>query len=247
MGLLVFVFMFLFARGEEENTKNDINEVVVAMDSAWPPFEFIDENKKIVGFSVDLLNAIAKEAGFTVKFLNIAWDGIFAGLINREYDAIASSVTITEARKKRMDFSDAYFNAGQTLAMRKDKLGSVKSLSDLAGKKVGAQIGSQGAFLVQDHKSIKLKTYDEIGFAVDELANGTIDGIVADSPLISQYVLKNKKYSNIFVIVGKPMTEEEYGIAVRKGDDALRKKINEGLSVIKKNGMYEKIVKKWIK
>lgn len=245
--LLVLISVSAFARGENEQGLKNGNEVLFAMDSTWPPFEFVDENKRLVGFTIDLVTAIAKEAGFTAKFVSIAWDGIFAGLNNAEYDAIASSVTITEERKKNVDFSNPYFNAGQILAMRKDSVGSAKSLDDLAGKKVGAQIGTQGAFLVQDKKNIKLKTYDDLGFAVDELANGTIDGIVADSPLVSQYILKNKKYAHLFVIVGKPMTKEEYGIAVRKGSHQLLAKINKGLTAIKKNGMYEKIVSQWIK
>ncbi len=243
VGLFVFISAFVFALGEDE----DPNTVVFATDSTWPPFEFVNENKQIVGFTIDLVQAIAKEAGFTPKFVTVAWDGIFAGLVNNEYHAIASSVTITEERKKRVDFSDPYFNAGQILAMRKDSVGSAKSLNDLEGKKVGAQLGTQGAFLVQSNKKIKLKNYDDIGFAVDELANGTIDGIVADSPLVSQYVLKNKKYKNIFAIVGEPMTKEEYGIVTRKGDADLLAKINTGLKKIKDNGVYTTIVKKWIR
>ena len=79
---------------------------VIATDATWPPMEFVNEQKKIVGFDIDLMNAAAKEGGFTVVFKNTAWDGIFAGLEAGKYDAVMSSVTITEERKKTMDFSD---------------------------------------------------------------------------------------------------------------------------------------------
>src|SRR5208337_687608 len=81
------------------------DKVIIATDATWPPMEYVDEHKNIVGFDIDLLKAVAKEAGFEVEFVNTAWDGIFAGLAANKYDAVVSSVTITEERKNAMDFS----------------------------------------------------------------------------------------------------------------------------------------------
>ena len=242
MVLLLFSFGKCGSGSKDENAST----IVFATDSTWPPFEFIDENKEIVGLTIDLVKAIGKEADFTPEFVSTAWDGIFVGLNNSEYHAIASSVTITEERKQQVDFSDPYYNAGQVLVMNKDAVGTAQSLSDLVGKKVGAQLGTQGAFLVEENKNIELKTYDEIGYAVEELANGTIDGLVADSPLVSQYVLKNEKYGDSFVLVGEPMTKEEYGFVARKGNSEIIEKINQGLATIKENGEYDAIIAKWI-
>ena len=93
--------------------------IVFASDATWPPMEMVDANKDIVGFCPDLVKAIAKAAGFTAVIKNTAWDGIFAGLSAGKYDAIASSVSITDKRKKAMDFSNPYFEVKQGVVTRK--------------------------------------------------------------------------------------------------------------------------------
>ena len=94
------------------------------------------------------MNAAAKAGGFAVEFKNTAWDGIFAGLEAGKYDAVMSSVTITDERKQTMDFSVPYINAGQILVVRKE-LEGVELLEQLKGKTVGAQIGTTGAFEIE--------------------------------------------------------------------------------------------------
>ncbi len=230
-----------FAMGNEEQK----DTYVFATDSTWPPMEYINEDKELVGFDIDIARAIADEVGITIDFVTTAWDGIFAGLVNGEYDAIISSVTITEERKKTMDFSDSYFNAGQILAIRSADAGSIQSIEDMVGKAVGAQIGTSGADVISGVSGLILKTYDDLGPAVEELANGTIDGIVADTPLVAEYLLRNPKYGELFTVVGEQLTTEEYGIVFSKGSE-LREKINAGLATIKQNGTYETIYNAWI-
>ena len=108
----------VFAGGQKESAK-----IVIATDATFPPMEMVDTNKNIVGFDIDLMNAAAKAGGFVVEFKNTAWDGIFAGLDNGKYDAVMSSVTITDERKGTMDFSMPYINAGQILTVRADTNG----------------------------------------------------------------------------------------------------------------------------
>ena len=120
---------------------------VIASDASWPPMESVDASKNIVGFDIDLINAIAKDQKFEVEIKNTAWDGIFAGLEGGEYDAILSSVTITDDRKKTYDFSDPYFDANQAIVVRTDDT-RIKTEADLTGKTVGAQIGTTGAIYV---------------------------------------------------------------------------------------------------
>ena len=121
--------------------------VTVATDATWPPMEFVDANKKIVGFDIDFMNAVAKEAGFQVTFKNTAWDGIFAGIAAGQYDAIISSVTITDERKAKFDFTAPYISIGQILVVPKAEKGS--KVADLKGKRVGAQIGTTGAMEIK--------------------------------------------------------------------------------------------------
>lgn len=198
--------------------------------------EYIDENRQLVGFDIDLMRAIAEAGGFQVEFRNTAWDGIFAGLANGDYDAVISSVTITEERRGAMDFSNPYINAGQVLIVRNDAPAGWTTLADLRGQSVGAQIGTTGAFEVEKVSGVTLRTYDEIGLAVEDLANGRIAGVVADSPIAADFALQNANYANRLKIVGQPFTEEFFGIAVRKGNSAVLEMINRGLQIVLDNG-----------
>jgi polar amino acid transport system substrate-binding protein len=241
--VLVLALFGVVACGPRRPTK-----IVIASDATFPPMEMVDENQNIVGFDVDLMTAAAKAGGFTIEFKNAAWDGIFAGLDAGKYDAVMSSVTITDDRKKTMDFSVPYINAGQILVVRSDATG-VEKLVDLRGKTVGAQIGTTGAFeidKVKDANKITEKTYDEIGLAFADLADGRIAGVVIDTPIAANYALQNPDYKGKLTIVGQPFTEEYYGVAVKKGNTKVLDMINAGLKKIIGTDDYKAIQKKWL-
>ncbi|MFO8064200.1 MAG: basic amino acid ABC transporter substrate-binding protein [Spirochaetota bacterium] len=241
---LMLVSGLAVAGGEQEEGRPE--QITVGTDATWPPMEFVNEDKELVGFDIDLMKRIAEEAGFEVEFQNTAWDGIFAGLGTGEYDAVISSVTITEERQETMDFSEPYVNAGQVLVVEQSTSG-VTTLDDLEGEAVGAQIGTTGAIAVQEHGGPELRTYDEIGLAVEDLANGRITGVVADTPIAANYALQNEEYSDSLEIVGEPFTEEVYGIAVQEGNDEVLAMINEGLAAAKESGYIEELEDKWLR
>jgi polar amino acid transport system substrate-binding protein len=219
-------------------------KITIATDATWPPMEFVNEQKEIVGFDIDLMKAAAKAGGFQVEFKNTAWDGIFAGLANGEYDAVISSVTITDERKQTMDFSVPYINAGQVLVVRSDS--SAAKLADLTGKSVGAQIGTTGAFEVEKVKGVTLKTYDELGLAIEDLSNARIDAVVCDTPIAASYVLQNQTYKGKLKIVGQPFTQELYGVAVKKGNTKVLDEINAGLKKVVDSPEYQQLKSKWL-
>jgi polar amino acid transport system substrate-binding protein len=160
-----------------------------------------------------------------------------------------SSVTILEDRKKTMDFSIPYINAGQILVVRSDSQG-VTVLTDLTGKKVGAQIGTTGAFeidKVKDASKIEEKTYDEIGLAFADLANKRIDAVVCDTPVAAQYALQTAEYKGKLKIVGEPFTQEYYGVAVKKGNAKVLNLINAGLKKVLDAGDNKAIEAKWLR
>ncbi len=221
-------------------------KLVIASDATWPPMEFVNDSKEIVGFGPDMIKAVAEAGGFEVEIKNTAWDGIFAGLAAGSYNAICSSVTITEERKATMDFSEPYVNAGQVLVVLKT-LNGVTKLSEMVGMKVGAQIGTTGDIEIAKVAGVEKATYDEIGLAYEDLANGRIAGVVADSPIAADFALQNPKFKDKLKIVGEPFTDEWLGVAVKKGDAQTLKLINDGLAKIKANGKLEEIAKKWLK
>ncbi len=220
-------------------------KLVIASDATWPPMEFVNENKEIVGFGPDMLAAISKATGVEIVIRNTAWDGIFAGLVAGDYDAISSSVTITEERKATMDFTEPYCNAGQVLVVPKGTAG-VTTVADLKGKKVGAQIGTTGAIEVAKVSGVTLATYDEVGLAFADLALGRIAGVVADSPIAADFALQNAEYKSKLMIVGQPFTDEWLGLAVKKGDVETLKILNDGLAKIKADGTLDAISAKWL-
>lgn len=219
--------------------------ITVATDATWPPMEMVDENKNIVGFDIDFLTAVAKEAGLEITFKNTAWDGIFAGVAVGKYDAIISSVTITEERQKTMDFSVPYINAGQILVV--PKTSTAVKLEDLKGEKVGAQIGTTGSFEIKKTEGVELKSYDEIGLAFEDMASGRISGVVCDTPVAANYALQQKEYKEKFKIVGEPFTDEYYGIVVRKGNEKLLNLINKGIEAVKAKGINKQLESKWLR
>ena len=249
IGLLMTVVAAagVFAGGGGEEPDTGVPTIRVATDATWPPMEFVDTEREIVGFDIDLIKAVAQAAGFEVVIQNTAWDGIFAGLANGDYDAVISSVTITAERAETMDFSTPYINAGQVLIVRQEQAAAVTTLADLAGEAVGAQIGTTGAFEIEAAAGVTLRTYDELGLAIEDLAQGRIAGVVADTPIAADFVLQNETYSGVLQIVGEPFTEELYGIAVRKGNDAVLALINAGLEVVLADGTAKALETRWLR
>ena len=218
-------------------------KIRIATDATWPPFESVNEQtKEIEGFDIDLMTAIAERAGLEIEFVNVAWDPLLAGIAQCQYDAAISAMTITEERKKHFLFSDPYFEAGQIVTVHIDNT-DITDKDALAGKIAGAQIGTTGSFEVEKIEGATLKTYDDIGLAMQDLMNRQIDAVVADNPLALGYVGKNP---DKLKTVGEVFTEENYGIAVCKTKEDLVEKINMGLKAVKEEGLIEKLAEKWL-
>ncbi len=218
-------------------------KVRVATDATWPPFEMVDESsKEIIGFDIDLLNAVAEKGGFEIEFINVGFDPLLAGISQCQYDAAISAITITEERAQTMGFSDPYFEAGQVVTVRADNT-DIMGKDSLAGKVVGAQIGTTGAIEVGEIAGATLKTYDDVGLAYQDLMNGQIDAVVADNPLALGYVGQNP---DKLKTVGEVFTDENYGIAVCKTNSELLEKINKGLAAVKAEGTIDQLTEKWI-
>lgn len=217
--------------------------ITVASDIAYRPFEFT-RNGEPVGFDIDLMREIGKRAGFTPEFQNVTFDGIIPGLGNNLYDAAISAMTITEKRKKQVDFSDPYFNADQSLLVRSDS--SIRSVDDLSDATVGVQIGTTGAAKANEFKDQgkigEVRTFDTIEDAFTALENGQVDAVINDLPVSQDRA--NASDGRLKIVENIP-TGEQYGIAFPKGSDLVQP-VNKALAEIKEDGTYAKIYKKWI-
>ena len=220
------------------------NLVRVATDATWPPMEYIDRHRRLVGFDIDLINEIASRAGFRVEFENVSWEGIFAGLLADRYDMIASSVTILPERAEVMLFSRPYFEAAQYLVVRNER-GDVRTLADLTGEEVGAQIATTGARLVDRTPGVTVRSYDDLGLAVEDLAQGRLGGIVADVAIVEYFVLGNDRYGDRLMVVGRPYAIERYGFAIRIDRPDLKAKIDAALGAIERDGTMARLRRRW--
>jgi len=218
--------------------------IVFATDATWPPMEFVNDQKQVVGYSIAFMTAAGKEAGFTPVFKNTAWDGIFAGLAAKKYDAVVSSVSITEERKKTMDFSEPYFTVRQALIV--DKSSTAKSLADLKGQKVGGQIGTTGYFAIKAAPGVEAKSYDEVGLAMEDLNVGRIAAVVCDDPVAANYALDKYKDKLKIAAIIESGEAENYGVAVNKGNTETLALINKGIAAVKAKGLDKELKKKWI-
>jgi ABC-type amino acid transport substrate-binding protein len=220
-----------------------ITTIRVATDATWPPFENVNEQtKQIEGLDIDLFNAIAAKEGLQPNYIKVDFDPLLAGLALCQYDVAISSITITDERKKDMNFSEPYFAAGQILTVRKDESG-ITGIESLAGKVIGAQIATTGADEAKKIQGASVKTYDDVDQAIVDLLNGQLDAVIADNPLALGYVARN---SELLKTAGPVFTNESYGIAVCKKNTNLLARINKGLELVKSEGLIDQLTQKWI-
>ena len=136
------------------------------------------------------MNAIAEKEGFEVEYVSVSWDPMLAGMASCQYDAAISAIAILEERKPSMSFSEPYYKTGQAITVSAENIDIVDE-KKLADKVVGVLLGTTAEFEVKKIKDAKVKTYDDIGLAFQDLLNGQIDAVVADDPLSRNYIAKN--------------------------------------------------------
>lgn len=220
-----------------------MTKVSVATDATWPPFEYVDEaTKDIVGYDIDLLNAIGEKAGLEIEFINLPFDSVLAGVSTCQYDAAISAITITEDRKKSMLFSDPYINAGQIVVVQTSNT-EVGGKDDLVGMTIGAQLGTTGEIEAKAIADTTVKPYDSIDLAFLDLQNGQIDAVIADYPTAFGFIATSP---DKIKAVGEVFTDESYGIAVCNTKADLVDKINAGLKAVIEEGTLAELETKWL-
>lgn len=218
--------------------------VPVGTDATWPPMEYINERREIVGFDIDLLREIGLRAGFQPQFSSVPWDGIFLGLASQQYQMIASSVTLLEERRERMLFSTPYMIAAQYLVVPRGS--NANTLEDLARQQVGAQIGTTGAQIAGDAGTV-VRTYDDLGLAVEDLYRGRLAGIVADVAIVEYYILNHPRYGNALQVVETPYAQENYAFAFALDQGPLRDVVDSALREMIADGTVQRLKEFWFR
>ncbi len=225
--------------------------VTIATDATFPPFESVDASGKLVGYDIELASAVCKAAAIDCNIINAAWDGMIPGLINSKYDALISQLTVTEARRKVMAFSDIYEHPVFRFVARKGAI-SDTSPAGMQGKVIAVQTGTpMDAYVSKHYKQSTIKRYDGGSAPYLDLSAGRADVHMSYEAQIIYSFLK-KESGKDYALTGPRLTGKdapEFGegvaIAINKNNTVLLNKINQGLAKVRATGQLEALNKKY--
>jgi polar amino acid transport system substrate-binding protein len=223
--------------------------VRIGTEGAYPPFNNLTPDGKVVGFDVDIAQALCDEMKVKCEFVTQEWDGMIPALQAGKFDAIAASMSITDERKKQVDFTDKYYNTPAAIVAPKDTDIKGVTKEDLAGKTIGVQGSTTHANYAEatfTDSDIKLyPTADEYKL---DLANGRLDAVNDDVVVLQEWLKTPEGACCKVVGTIKPVEAIHgpgIGIALRKGDDELREAFNKAIKAIRANGKYKEINDKY--
>ena len=193
-----------------------------------------------IGFEVDIANAIAEELQQQAVFVQNQWDGLIPGLFRNDYDIAMNGIEITDDRKKEVNFSIPYYVTYEQLVVLRHE-NEINSLADLVGRKAGALKNSLAERILIAKGGINVLSYEGELSAFEDMKNGRIDAVLVDYPISLYYASWNKEYK----LVGQPIGEISYGIAIKKSDTVLLNYINIAIEKITKNGKLREILEQW--
>lgn len=221
--------------------KADDKPLIVGMEPTFPPFEFTEDDK-YVGFDIDLANAVGEKMGRKVEIKSLGFDALIPALRSGQIDLIASGMDATPERAKQIAFSDPYFQDGYSVVVKKDNT-TINGFQDLAGKTVGAQVGTKGVDIGTEHGA-NMKQYDQNSQGWMELNSGTCDAVIINRSVALYYISKGGEKD--LKIVGDPIKAEN-GVAMGMNKDQKDtvEAVNKALKELKADGTYNQLYKKW--
>jgi polar amino acid transport system substrate-binding protein len=217
--------------------------LTVGTEIGYPPFEYYDtDGKTPIGFDIEMAKALAAKLGLTVHFVDTAWDGIFAGVATDKYDCIISAATITEERKRAYNFTKPYIGNAQAVVLLKNSVVDIQKPEDLEGLRVTYQAETTSDIyltkLIDQGLDVTPFEYDKVMNCFDELKIGRADAILCDSLVAVDYVAPA---DSPFRIVWQGPSDEQFGICLKKGNDALTEALNKALDELFAEGTMLKI------
>lgn len=220
----------------------------VGMEPGYMPFELTNQKGEIIGFDVDMAKRMAKAMGVKLELVSTAWDGIIPALLTGKFDVIMSGMTLTQERNMTVNFAQPYILIGQSILLNKEFAGTVNSYKDLNDPKytVASKLGTTGEQatkrLISKAKYISYETEQE---GVIEVINGKIDAFIYDLPFNA--IAFSQKGQGKIVHLDQPFTKEPLAWAIRKGDPDFLNWLNNFMSQVKYDGVYDKIYNKWFR
>lgn len=243
-GVIFFAAVLILSLGAcSKKGKSGDTVLRVGAETTFPPFEFLEPgSSEYSGFDIDLIRAIAKEIGYTVEMKSLQFDGLIPAIQAGNIDVAISGITITEERRAKVEFSDPYYDSSLAIVVLLDNT-SIKSFTDLSGKKLAVQIGSTSANEAKKIKNAVIREFNSTSDAYLELKAGGVDAVINDFPVSQDFL--NKGGNAYAKLIGEIPTSEQYGIVVKKGNLDLVTKINAALANLRKSGEYDTLYVKW--
>ncbi len=218
---------------------NSGGKLIMATNAEFPPYEYY-EGSDIVGIDVEIAQAVAEEMGMELQIEDMAFDAIITAVTSGKADFGAAGMTVTEDRLKSVNFSDTYTTSAQVIIVKEDS--PISTPDDLTGKKIGVQLGTTGDIYSADIEDAKIERYNKGFEAVQSLLSDKIDAVIIDQEPAAVFVKQNKGLK----LTDEEFTNEEYALAIAKGNDKLLKKINAALAKLKKSGRLDAIKASYI-
>jgi len=243
------VVVWSYTPAQAESSQNGLEKIKKRGYMLWgadaeggAPYIFPDpkDPSRLIGFEVDLADAIAGELGVKARHSQNAWDSLIPGLKRGDYDIAMNGIEITPQRREEVLFSRPYYVYTEQLVVRKDET-AIRDVKDLKGKKVGTLSGTVAQQILEGIGGVDTKIYAGQVEPYEDLAIGRIDAVLLDLPIAAYYGKPNKK----LMYAGGPVGEGFYGIAIRKQDDELKKRIDAVLLKLLRSGELKKIYEKW--
>ena len=228
----------------------DWKKIRVGVEGAYPPFSYVTPEGELAGFDIDIAKALVAAMGKDIVLVPQDWDGIIPALLARKYDAIIASMSITEERKKKVAFSNKYYNTPAKFVCKKGAMGEF-SRDNIKGKKIGVQRATiHDRYLTDNYgKDVDIKRYATQDEAYLDLVAGRVDMLLADSVAISDGFLK-KPEGQDYQFIGPDLNDPQWfgegtGIAIRKEDQDLVEMFNQAIEQIRADGTYKQIQDKY--
>lgn len=223
-------------------------KLILGLDDSFPPMGYRDDNDEIVGYDIDLAKEVASRMGVELVLQPIDWDYKESELSDGNIDCIWNGMSIDDERREKLNLSEPYLNNQQVVVVLSDS--GINTLADLAGKEVILQAGSTAEGALDSHPEVKETLKDGQAIPVDnnvqammELKNGTGDAVIMDA-VVARYYL-NLEDGDAYKILDEVLSEEEYAIGFRKGDQELRDEVQKILGEMKADGKLAEITIKW--
>lgn len=231
--------------GSDSKNDNGIETVTegkltMATNAEFPPYEFY-EGEKVVGIDAEVAEKIAEKLGLELEIADVSFDSIIPGVQSGKYDMGMAGMTVTDERKRSVNFSDSYATGIQSVIVKEDS--TIKSIDDLDGKKIGVQTATTGdIYASDDYGEDNVKRFENGAAAVAALTANKVDCVIIDNEPAKAYVDANKGLK----ILDTEYAVEDYAICFSKDSEELQKKVNDALNELKKDGSIQKIVDKYI-